>query len=222
MATRGRPRSFDRGEALRKAMEVFWDRGYGGASMADLTRAMGINSPSLYAAFGSKAALFREAVDLYAATEGAAGGRCAPDEATAREAVRAMLRGTVQALTAAGKPRGCLIVLGACQGGAPDAGEAAEVDGLLRARRARAVDDVRRRLRRGIEQGDVPPGADVEALTAFYATVLHGLSLRARDGASRAELLGIVESALAAWDALVRPRAGRAGAARGRRRDGAG
>lgn len=214
MATRGRPRSFDRAEALRKAMEVFWDRGYDGASMADLTRAMGINSPSLYAAFGSKAALFREAVDLYAATEGAV-GRCALAEGTAREAVRGLLRGTVEGLTAAGRPRGCMIVLGACQGGAPDAGEGAEADALLRARRSGAVEDVRRRLRRGLEQGDVPPGTDVEALTAFYATVLQGLSLRARDGASRAELLGIVESAMAAWDALVRPRAGRRrGAAR--------
>ncbi|ACG74464.1 transcriptional regulator, TetR family [Anaeromyxobacter sp. K] len=216
MATRGRPRSFDRGEALRKAMEVFWDRGYDGASMADLTRAMGINSPSLYAAFGSKAALFREAVDLYAATAGA-GGRCALDEGTAREALRGMLRATVEGLTAAGKPRGCMIVLGACQGGAPDAGDGAALDALLRARRARAVEDVRRRLRRGVDEGDLPPGADVEALTAFYATVLQGLSLRARDGASRAELLGIVESAMAAWDALLRPAAPGRGAARGRR-----
>ncbi|ACL66664.1 transcriptional regulator, TetR family [Anaeromyxobacter dehalogenans 2CP-1] len=214
MGTRGRPRSFDRGEALQKAMEVFWDRGYDGASMADLTRAMGINSPSLYAAFGSKAALFREALDLYAATEGA-GGRCALDEGTAREALRGMLRATVEGLTAAGKPRGCMIVLGACQGGAD--GDGAALDALLRARRARAVEDVRRRLRRGVDEGDLPPGADVEALTAFYATVLQGLSLRARDGASRAELLGIVESAMAAWDALLRPAAPRRGAARGRR-----
>ncbi|ABC82909.1 TetR/AcrR family transcriptional regulator [Anaeromyxobacter dehalogenans] len=215
MATRGRPRSFDRGEALRKAVEVFWDRGYDGASMADLTRAMGINSPSLYAAFGSKAALFREVVDLYVATEGASGRR-ALDEGTAREAIRGMLRSTAEGLTAAGKPHGCMIVLGRCQAGAPDAGDGPELDALLRARRGRTLEDLRGRLRRAVDEGDLPPGADVEGLTAFYATVLQGMSLRARDGASRAELLGIAESAMAGWDALLRPRTAGRGVARGR------
>ena len=69
MAERGRPRRFDRQAALERAMEVFWERGYQAASMTDLTEAMGINSPSLYAAFGSKEELYREAIGHFAATE---------------------------------------------------------------------------------------------------------------------------------------------------------
>ena len=90
MAERGRPRNFDRAQALRKAMEVFWSKGYEGASLTDLTAAMGINSPSLYGAFGSKEGLFREAVQLYRDTDGAASRRALTDADTARDAVQGL------------------------------------------------------------------------------------------------------------------------------------
>src|ERR671919_2398814 len=107
MAERGRPRSFERDTALRRAMEVFWAKGFDGASMADLTGAMGINSPSLYAAFGSKEDLFREAVALYGATEGTEIWSGLQEAPTARAAVERFLRVSAESFTRPGKPRGC-------------------------------------------------------------------------------------------------------------------
>ncbi|WP_437743055.1 TetR/AcrR family transcriptional regulator [Sorangium sp. So ce1504] len=203
MVGRGRPRSFDRDAALRRAMEVFWERGYEGTSLSDLTAAMGINSPSLYAAFGCKEALFREAVALYSEVEGAATNRAMSDEPTARRAVEAMLRGNVEGYATPGKPSGCMIVLAATLGTPENERVRAYLAGCRRA----ALDALRSRLDRGVVEGDVPAGTDTAALAAFYTTVLQGLSLQARDGASREALQAIVDCAMAAWETLARPRA---------------
>jgi AcrR family transcriptional regulator len=180
-------------------MEVFWERGYEGASLGDLTAAMGINRPSLYAAFGCKEALFREAVALYDAVEGVATERALQDPPTARAAVEAMLRDSVAAYVAPDKPPGCMIVLGALLG----TPETKAVRDFLAQSRRRTQDALRRRMKRGIADGDVPKGTDVGAVAAFYTTVLQGLSIQARDGASHASLRAIVEGAMAAWDVLV-------------------
>ncbi|HTN90704.1 MAG TPA: TetR/AcrR family transcriptional regulator [Sorangium sp.] len=203
MAGRGRPRSFDRASALRRAMEVFWERGYEGTSLSDLTTAMGINSPSLYAAFGCKEALFREAVSLYSEVEGAAVARAMREEPTARRAVEAMLRGNAEAYVSPGKPSGCMIVLAATLG----TQESEAVRSHLAEVRRGALVELQRRLDRGVAEGDLPAGTDTAALAAFYTTVLQGLSIQARDGASREALLAVVDCAMAAWDALARPRA---------------
>jgi AcrR family transcriptional regulator len=199
MAERGRPRKFDRDEALRRAMLLFRERGYDGASIGELTAAMGINSPSLYAAFGCKEALFREALQLYIATEGATTDRALTDVPGARAAIDAMLRGAAIGFTRERPGRGCLVVLGATHRTAEN--EAVYDD--LNARRSRTLEQIRRRLKRGIDDGDVPHGADIAAVAAFYATVLNGLSLQVRDGATRKRLLGIVDCAMAAWDSLL-------------------
>lgn len=199
MAQRGRPRSFDRASALRRAMHVFWSKGYDGASMADLTAAMGINSPSLYAAFGSKEELFRKAIALYGASEGERIWAGMSDAPTAREAIATMLHASAEDFTRSGKPRGCLIALGALHA---DEGHEA-VCRELRRHRSRNADLLRQRLERAVAEGELPTGIDCRAVAAFYATLQHGMSIQARDGAPRNTLLAVANCAMAAWDVLT-------------------
>lgn len=201
MAERGRPRSFDRAAALRRAMEVFWAKGYDGTSLADLTAAMGINPPSIYAAFGSKEGLFREAVELYSASEGDNIWTGMTDAPTARAAIESMLRASAESFSRPGKPRGCLIVLGALNA---DASNEA-VCSALREQRAGNVRQLRQRLERGVADGELPNTIDTRAIATFYASVQHGMSILARDGASRKSLLAVADCAMTAWDGLVSP-----------------
>ncbi len=206
MVTRGRPRSFDRDAALAAAMKTFWQFGYEGASMAALTQAMGINSPSLYAAFGSKEALFKEAVQLYMATEDEKTRRTLGEQPTARGAVEAMLRRSVANLADPAGCRGCLLVLG-------DSNAAPEHGGIhqyLAQRRKEIQAAIEERIRRGIADGDVSAETNVKVVSAFLMTVLQGLSLRARDGAAREAMMQVADAALAAWDSLTQPPAKRA------------
>ena len=199
MAVRGRPRSFERDSALRRAMEVFWTKGYDGASLAELTAAMGINAPSLYAAFGSKEALFREAVALYGATEGTEIWTALPQAPTAREAIERFLRASALSFTRPDRPAGCLVVLGALLASDANANVCLE----LRASRAGNVAALRDRLERAVAEGELPESVDCEAVATFYATVQQGMSIQARDGASRATLLAVADCAMAAWDGVV-------------------
>lgn len=202
MAERGRPRSFDRAAALRRAMEVFWARGYDGASMTDLTAAMGINSPSLYAAFGCKEALFREALELYEAGEGGSASRSLEMGPTARAGVEAMLRENATAYTASDRPPGCMIVLASAVG----IPASPEIRDYLQAAGRRSVAQIKARLDRGVAEGDVPQGADTRAIATYVATVLNGLTIQARNGADCPALQDVVDSAMAGWDALAAPR----------------
>ncbi|MFD9909003.1 TetR/AcrR family transcriptional regulator [Streptomyces sp. NPDC059063] len=202
MAGRGRPRSFDRTTALRRAMELFWEQGYEATSMTDLTSAMGIASPSLYAAFGSKEQLFREAVALYDATEGSYMADAFGEGTTARGAIAALLREKARAYTEPGKPPGCMIVLAAT-----NCSEAnSPVRQHLADLRSSGRDLMIRRFEQGVRDGELPEGTDAAAATDFYSAVLQGMSFQARDGASRAELDEIAERAIAAWDAVVAPK----------------
>lgn len=197
MAGRGRPRSFDRSVALTRAMETFWRRGYEAASLTELTAAMGINSPSLYAAFGSKEALFREAVELYAATEGAPIDRALTEEPTAYEAVAAVLRWNARAYTGEGRPTGCMIVLAAVN----TTDEAARR--CLAEVRAAGIDQLRERLERGVRAGELPPDADTATAARFYTAVIQGMSVQARDGAGYEEVARVAERAIAAWETVT-------------------
>ncbi|WP_327119387.1 TetR/AcrR family transcriptional regulator [Nocardia sp. NBC_01730] len=195
MADRGRPRAFDRADALRRAMEVFWEHGYEGSSMSDLTAAMGINSPSLYAAFGGKEALFREAVGLYGRTDGGYTNRALQDEPTARAGIEAMLRDNAAAYTEENKPHGCMVVLA----GSTYTTRSASIRDFLTEKRRETTEGIRMRLDRGVVEGDLPAGTNTSALSSFYTTVLYGLSIQARDGASLADLTASIDCAMAAW-----------------------
>jgi AcrR family transcriptional regulator len=202
MAERGRPRSFDREAALKKAMELFWAQGYDGTSLSDLTRAMGINAPSLYAAFGCKEALFREAATLYVNTVGGVTSRALESGKTARESVEAMLRSAVE-LPRGHLPTGCLVVHGAPNRTAESEGAHTHLAQLRQLTRAHVL----ARLKRGVAEGDLGDGTDLAAIAGFYTTVLHGLAVQSRDGASRQAQSAIIDCAMAAWDALVTPKA---------------
>nr|WP_139043953.1 TetR/AcrR family transcriptional regulator [Mesorhizobium alhagi] len=206
-SSKGRPRGFDRAEALRQAMRLFWAKGYDGASLADLTAVMGINPPSLYAAFGSKEALFREATDLYSETEGVDIWRSLHQSATARQAVEGFLRESAAAFSRAGDPPGCLIVLGALNAN----GNNAAICEDLRQRREANVAELRTRLEAAVREGELPAGIDCEAIAVFYVTVQQGMSIQARDGASHARLLAAADGAMAAWDALTAESSARVG-----------
>ncbi|GAA4540558.1 TetR/AcrR family transcriptional regulator [Amycolatopsis samaneae] len=200
MSPRGRPRAFDREGALTKAMYVFWARGYEGASLADLTAAMGINPPSLYAAFGGKEALFREAVKHYCAVYGGFTERALREQPTARAAVEAVLRDNARDYVDPAHPSGCMVVLAATNCTPANQG----VHDHLRALRRETQESITRRLREGVEDGELPEDTDVEALGGFFTTVLNGLSVQARDGATLPELTASIDVALVAWPAGAR------------------
>ena len=203
MAERGRPRAFDRAAALQKAMLLFWEKGFQGASMSELTAAMGINAPSLYACFGSKEALYREAVEHFAATESdeiLAPLRNAP---TAREALEGYLIASARTFTRPGRPPGCMVVLSAVN--AVGVGE--ETSRILREMRAGSITVIEERLQGAVNEGELPASLDRHAVASYYVTVQQGMSIQARDGAARATLEAIAQGAMAAWEGLTRPRA---------------
>lgn len=180
-------------------MEVFWSKGYDNTSLADLTSTMNVNSPSLYAAFGSKEALFNEAVALYGKTEGTEIWEAIAEATTARQAMSGFLHATAISFTQPGKPAGCLIVLGALLSANGNSG----ICDALRQMRADNLATLRDRLERAVAAGELPAGTDSGAVASFYATVQQGMSIRARDGASRDTLHAIADGAMAAWDGLV-------------------
>lgn len=195
----GRPRSFDRDDALSSALKVFWAKGYADASVTDLTSAMGINAPSLYAAFGSKEDLFREAVRLYSDTEGASLWASMRDAPTAREAIEGLLLATANAGGQCGRPQGCLVAL---SGVNPDAlPDKACRD--VRQVRTDSMAAMRERLETAKTAGELSASADPAAIAAFYLTVQQGMTFRAREGAGSDELTATARAAMLAWDGLA-------------------
>jgi AcrR family transcriptional regulator len=198
---RGRPRSFDRQEALCAALRVFRERGYEGTSIADLQVALGGISPaSLYSAFGSKEALFKEAIELYRGNIRARLDSAMAEATTTKAAIEAMLRSAVTTSTEPDEPRGCLIV----QGALACSPSSENVQDYLHQLRLETHRSVTRRIKAGLATGDVPAGTEVAAMASFYTTFIHGLVIQARDGASRASLMTAVDYAMTAWDSLVR------------------
>jgi len=191
---RGRPRAFDRNVALEAAMLVFWQKGFTAASMSDLCNAMGIGSPSLYAAFGSKENLYAEAIAHYVTIGAPKIWAPLQNASTAREGIAALLQASAENLAKPDHPPGCMLVLS-------DAAntESAAVCKFLTTERTRSLEILQNRFLRGITDGDLPANTDVPALARFYLTVQQGMSIQARDGASPQELQTIAHQAMAAW-----------------------
>ncbi|MBT2206763.1 TetR/AcrR family transcriptional regulator [Actinomadura sp. NEAU-AAG7] len=193
---RGRPRGFDRDAALAQATRLFWERGYEATSVGELTAAMGIRPGSLYAAFGDKKSLFKEVVLAYGDCPSGAFMRTAlAEEPTAYKAFERILREAAELYTDPSHPAGCLTISAATNISPQDA----EVATFLQGLRALQLQRFENRFRAAQEDGEIPPDADPRALARFYATVILGISQRARDGADAAELAQTAEFALAAW-----------------------
>lgn len=192
--TRGRPRSFDRTAALDAATRVFWQKGYTAASMTDLCEAMGIGSPSLYAAFGSKEQLYAEAIRHY--TDGGISQLSDTLESapTAKLGIEAFLRFSARSLACPERPLGCMVVLSSVA----SEGVTGLAD-MVVAERKRSLGMIESRLQRGIAEGDLPADTEVKALARFVITVQQGMSIQARDGATPADLDAVAATAMQAW-----------------------
>ncbi|MFE9770984.1 TetR/AcrR family transcriptional regulator [Streptomyces sp. NPDC005931] len=190
---RGRPRTFDRQSALEKALLAFWEHGYEATSVSDLTRAMDIGVPSLYAAFGDKRSLFDEVVRVYGAGHGAFADRALAEEPTARAAVGRILREAAARYTEPGHPPGCLVVHATVSCSDPEIGR------VLRERREAGVAAVESRIRADVSTGALPAHTDAAALARYTDVMLQGMSQRAREGANREELEPLADIALSVW-----------------------
>ncbi len=175
-------------------MRVFWAQGYEGTQLGDLTAAIGITPPSFYAAFGSKEAAFREAVELYASTAGAGPLRALAEHAGVRDAIRAMLKASVDVALSAPQSGGCLVILGVMNCHA----DTEPLRELLMNLRKRNAARIRERLKRGVAEGELPEDAEVSSLARYYGAVMQAISMQARDGASRRELEALIAPAMAA------------------------
>jgi AcrR family transcriptional regulator len=190
---KGRPREFDIDEALAAALRVFWTKGYEGASLTDLTEAMGVTRPSLYAAFGNKESLFHKALDLYEREK-----LCYVGEAlkapTSRGVAERLLRGALDMQTSSCEPRGCMRVISSMTYAEDDS-----IRADLLERRASSQRALCERLERAIAEGDLPADTDVNGLASYLGAILQGMSIQSRSGATKAQLVSLVETTLAMW-----------------------
>jgi AcrR family transcriptional regulator len=201
MALIGRPREFDREAALEDAMFQFWRKGFAATSMNDLCDAMGVRSPSLYAAFGSKEALYLEAVEHYVQTVGASVWDKLAEGATARGGVeRLLLAGSDTLPKSRTKPPGCMAMLSATGDEWP-----AAITDVVRKVRLEVLNQLRTRLKTAVAEGELAAATDIDGLSRFYLSVFQGMAIQARDGASRAELRAVAVAAVAAWPGVDEP-----------------
>ena len=190
----GRPLSFDRDAALEQAMLTFWRYGYETTSIVDLTTAMGVTAPSLYTAFGDKKRLFLEAARRYAGDPGAM-AQALDDAETAYEAARTMLISAATAFTGEATPRGCLLASATASGSSAST----DVQCAIADIREGIAIQLRARITRDVGKGILAPDVDVAAVAGMVMAIIQGMSVLARDGMNRPELLAIVERTLQAW-----------------------
>ncbi|MBJ7264925.1 MAG: TetR/AcrR family transcriptional regulator [Burkholderiaceae bacterium] len=191
--------SFDREAVLERAMCLFWQQGYETTSVGDLTSAMGITAPSLYAAFGDKEGLYREALERYKTRRGDYTECLMSNPTDTREVIRTLLVNAANTMCCPDTPSGCMIVLS----GVNCSPQSADIQQMLANCRADFEADLTARIQHGIEHGDVPAQASAPGLAKFYSTVLSGMSMQARHAATHEMLIAICEAAMQAWPATV-------------------
>jgi AcrR family transcriptional regulator len=191
----GRPRSFDREQALQCAVDVFWEHGYDATSVALLSQAMGITTPSLYSAFGDKRTLFLEALDRYLTTFGAFTVRALTEEPTAQRAITRLLHEAADAYTRPDHPQGCLLISAATN----CTPQSDDIKAKLRDIRGAGANALEEKITAAIGAGELPADTDARALGAHYSAVIQGMSAKARDGATRDVLHDIAATAMRAW-----------------------
>ena len=190
----GRPRTFDADNALDKAMKVFWEKGYEGSSLPELTEAMGMNRPSMYAVFGNKENLFRLALERYGATHDPL-FEAALTEKTARAVVEHFLRGNADAQTEEECPHGCLVINGALA----CSDEALPIQTTLIERRALAENKLRLRFEQAKTEGDLKPDFCASQMARYVMTISNGMAVQAAAGATRQQLQEVVDQVLRGW-----------------------
>src|ERR1700741_1901560 len=193
--TRGRPTAFDRNDALRKAMHLFWDQGYEGTTFDELTKVMGISPSTFYNSFGNKEQLYREATDLYLARSSLWFERILREPTDTKTAIARLFEATAMQFTNPDLPTGCMISL-AVTHTSPDM---AAIRSMMAEHRAVSEAAILARLQRGVETGDLPANANIQSLAAFCSALLRGMAVLARDGATASNLLSIGQVAMAAW-----------------------
>ena len=198
---RGRPREFDPDEVLDRALPLFWRDGFEGASVSALAEAMGVSKPSLYAAFGDKEGLYLRALERYAQQQRDRHAAVLSRHADARSAVEALLLSVVDEITDPSRPGGCMVVsaTASCDALAIPASVKAALCGALHA----AEHELDERLLRAVQTGELSHDVDVTALSAYFNTVISGLVVQAKGGATRTALRAVVGSAILAWPALT-------------------
>ncbi len=190
----GRPRTFDAETALDKAMKVFWEKGYEGSSLPELTEAMGMNRPSLYAVFGNKENLFRMALERYGASHDPL-FNAALEQPTARAVVEHFLRGNADAQTETENPHGCLVINGALA----CSDDALPIRDSLIERRAASEAKLRARLQRAKADGDLLADSCSGQMARYVMTVSNGMAVQAAAGATREQLQEVVDQVLRGW-----------------------
>ncbi|WP_310621990.1 TetR/AcrR family transcriptional regulator [Flexibacterium corallicola] len=199
MTSRGRPRKFDRDAALKSAMVLFWEQGYETTSMSDLVSSMGINSPSIYAAFGSKEALFLEALKLYCQTDGARVWDAMTQEISAFKAVEAMLITSAREYTRSDRPHGCFVILEALHGHAGNESIRQELCTL----RSANIRRLAQYLDHSMSDKEQAPDLDWQAIARFIVTLQQGMSIQARDGETIENLLEVAKQGTKCFEYLV-------------------
>ncbi|AOF92415.1 TetR/AcrR family transcriptional regulator [Sinorhizobium sp. RAC02] len=192
---RGRPRALDRDVGLDIAARLFWERGYEGTSTADLTKAMGINPPSLYSMFGSKEELYRQALDFSIARENSRRSEILASHLPAYDALSLYLYDIADGDTQPDKPRGCMVSTAVLQ----HAEENASVARMTAALREASMQILKARFDRAVEEGELPEQTDTDTLARFYGAIIQGMSAQACDGACNARLKRLIDLALRAW-----------------------